>query len=336
MGIPSEKKNPSAAHLCCGHWKRRSKSAIFVIFVMLLSYIYHSTIKTRRDIFSFPNTTSVPWKRSTAMFPYLIEEDKKCTSGPPFLLLLIPSRPEETQTRNVLRKTWANETLMEGVHITRLFLLGRPTSNENGIQEKVIQESSMFHDIIQQDFIDSYNNLTLKTLMGMEWTSRLCPGVSYVMKIDTDMFFNPWFLVEKVLQPKTPPRVNYFTGLVVIGGPPFRDKGSKWYVSFEAYSKNIYPPYCSGTGYVLSGDLAEKIYMQAESLNIFPFEDVFVGICLEKIGIQISKPAGNWFLGEKIEYSRCQFAKLITVHRFTPDELLKLWPDFTEAVKTCS
>ncbi|XP_075062899.1 beta-1,3-galactosyltransferase 1-like [Mixophyes fleayi] len=350
-------KNPFAPHQW-RHLKKIPKAAIFIIFIMILiSYIYHSKSKNHVNFLPsvplpgsssvplpgsssvpLPGSSSVPQKQSTpqttSMFPYLIEEERKCTIGPPFLLLLIPSRPEEAQTRNALRETWANETLINGINITRLFLLGSPT--DNGTQETVVQESSMFHDIIQQDFIDSYINLTLKTLMGIEWVSRLCPNVSYVMKIDTDMFFNPWFLVERILQPQSPPRVNFYTGLMVVGGPPHRDKGSKWYVPFTSYSKNIYPPYCSGTAYVFSGDLAEKIYTQAKNSSIFPFEDVFVGMCLEKIGVQIYKLDGNWFIGEKINYDRCQFAKIVTVHRFTPDELLKLWPDFIEAVKTCS
>lgn len=31
-------------------------------------------------------------------------------------------------------------------------------------------------DIIQENFVDSYNNLTLKTVLMLKWTSRNCEG----------------------------------------------------------------------------------------------------------------------------------------------------------------
>ncbi|XP_075715665.1 beta-1,3-galactosyltransferase 2-like [Rhinoderma darwinii] len=265
------------------------------------------------------------------LYPYLIEEDSKCRSGAPFLLLLIPSAPQDFYTRKALRNTWANESLVNSVHIIRLFLLGRSKSHE----EKVIQESDIFHDIIIQDFVDSYYNLTIKTMMGMEWVSRLCPNVKYVMKIDSDMFFNPWFLVEKILQPKSVPKKNFITGMIVQNALPHRDKGSKWFMSTKIYSKKFYPLYCSGTGYVFSGDLAKEIYLAALELQTFPFEDVFVGMCLQKLGVKIFEPTEKWFIGEKVNYDRCKFAKLVTVHHFTPKELLQIWPEFMVAVETC-
>ncbi|XP_018417892.1 PREDICTED: beta-1,3-galactosyltransferase 2-like [Nanorana parkeri] len=325
--------------LNCGVWEgiwmgSPPKKALFLIliFLILISYSFYTSKKLK----AFTTVKNIPAKEvpPNPMYPYLIEEDQKCASGPPFLLLLIPSIPQENLNRDTLRKTWANETLVNGVNTTRLFLLGRSSSQE--IQEKVMLESSNFHDIIQQDFIDSYNNLTLKTLMGIEWVSRLCPNVSYVMKIDSDMFLNPWFLMDKVLLPSSPVNVNFYTGLVVDSASPQRDKSSKWYMPLSQYSKDVYPSYCSGTSYIFSGDLAGRIYKKAHDINIFPFEDVFVGMCLQSIGIQISKPAGNWFLGEKMKYDRCQFASLVTVHHFTPQELLELWPDFTSPLETCN
>ncbi|KAG9488466.1 beta-1,3-galactosyltransferase 2-like [Eleutherodactylus coqui] len=299
-------------------------SVIFIIFILGYTHDWRSQDE---QIYS-----RVSQRTITPLYPYLLEEDGKCADGAPFLLLLIPSAPQEFHTRNILRNTWANESLVNGVRINRLFLLGKSESNE----EKVMQESNRFHDILMQDFTDSYYNLTIKTLMGMEWVSRLCPNVKYIMKIDSDMFFNPWFLMEKILQPESPPKKNFLTGLIVHDALPHRDKGSKWYVSTKTYSKKFYPLYCSGTGYVFSGDMAKKIYLAAAGLPPFPFEDVFVGMCLQKLGVRIFEPSEKWFIGEKVPYDRCKFTKLITVHRFTPEELMTIWPDFLAALKTCN
>ncbi|KAM4749175.1 beta-1,3-galactosyltransferase 2-like [Rhinophrynus dorsalis] len=257
-----------------------------------------------------------------------------CEDQSPYLLLLIPSMPQDAHIREVLRKTWANESLITGISIKRIFLLGRDL--ENVTQKDLEKESFTFHDIIQQDFLDTYYNLTVKTMMGLEWASRLCPNASYVMKIDTDMFFNPWFLVNQVLQPNSPAKSGFFTGLLVTGSVPLRDKGSKWYMPFSVFSKSQYPPYCSGTGYVFSGDLSARIYNEGRQLPIIPYEDVFVGMCLNRMGLQITRPAGNWFIGEKLTYNRCKFAEIVTVHHFQPDELLKYWPDFLTAVESCT
>uniref|UniRef100_A0A6I8QB10 Hexosyltransferase n=1 Tax=Xenopus tropicalis TaxID=8364 RepID=A0A6I8QB10_XENTR len=268
------------------------------------------------------------------LYPYLIEEPLQCRGEAPFLVLLIPFMPQDVLVRDTLRKTWANESLIPGISIKRIFLLGR--SFVNDIEISVEQESSTFHDIVQQDFLDTYRNLTVKTLMGIEWVSRLCPRASYVMKVDADMFFNPWFLVRRILQPEKPLKLEFFTGLIITIGMPFRNRGSKWYIPYATYPKFFYPYYCSGTGYVFSGDLSPRIYKEAMGLTLFPFEDVFVGICLERMGVQISKPGGKWFSQRRAQYNRCQFTKLVTDHHYSPDELLKLWPDFLKALGDCT
>ena len=37
---------------------------------------------------------------------------------------------------------------------------------------------------------DTYHNLTLKTVMGLKWTSIFCPQARFVMKTDDDIFVN--------------------------------------------------------------------------------------------------------------------------------------------------
>uniref|UniRef100_A0A8C5P8R8 Hexosyltransferase n=1 Tax=Leptobrachium leishanense TaxID=445787 RepID=A0A8C5P8R8_9ANUR len=301
------------------------------LLVFLIAYLSYLKTENKKNVSLITLKPGLP---NPLHHYYLIEETTKCAGNPPYLLLMIPSRPQDALIRDTLRRTWANESLVEGISTMRLFLLG--SSPNQSIQAEVKEESDTFHDIIQQGFLDSYRNLTLKTLMGMEWISRLCPNVSYVMKIDSDMFFNPWLLVQRILQPEKPVKVGFFTGLVVKGAEPFRTKSSKWYVPKSVYSKSHYPPYCSGTGYIFSGELAGKIIMHKPNVPLFPYEDVFMGMCLEMLGIRISRPSGNWFIGERIEYSRCRFANVVTVHHFAPDELLNLWLDFKEAVKICT
>lgn len=53
-----------------------------------------------------------------------------------------------------------------------VFLVGEPLSNET--QLHIVQESDAFGDLIQESFVDSYNNLTLKTIMMLKWVTTNC------------------------------------------------------------------------------------------------------------------------------------------------------------------
>lgn len=55
---------------------------------------------------------------------------------------------------------------------------------------QVVEESRAHGDILQEDFVDSYLNLTLKTVMGLKWGSQHCRSAKYFMKTDDDMFIN--------------------------------------------------------------------------------------------------------------------------------------------------
>ncbi|XP_009081515.1 PREDICTED: beta-1,3-galactosyltransferase 2-like, partial [Acanthisitta chloris] len=75
------------------------------------------------------------------------------------------TRAVEIRHRNSIRKSWGNESVVPGVDVVRLFMLGIETKDAN--EDLLMRESEQYHDIIQQDFLDTYNNLTLKTMMGM-------------------------------------------------------------------------------------------------------------------------------------------------------------------------
>ena len=43
---------------------------------------------------------------------------------------------------------------------------------------------------------DSYMNLTLKVLHGLTWANRHCAHFNFLVKVDSDVFFNPFSLVD--------------------------------------------------------------------------------------------------------------------------------------------
>ncbi|XP_016402302.1 beta-1,3-galactosyltransferase 1-like, partial [Sinocyclocheilus rhinocerous] len=105
-------------------------------------------------------------------FDFIINEPKKCETNVPFLVILITTTHKEFDARQAIRETWGDESTFSDLRIITLFLLGRST--DAVLNQMVEQESEIFHDIVVEDFIDSYHNLTLKTLMGMRWVATFC------------------------------------------------------------------------------------------------------------------------------------------------------------------
>lgn len=56
-----------------------------------------------------------------------------------------------------------------------VFLLGLPPSrNDTDVQDRIEEEIYKYGDVIQEGFTDSYNNLTLKSIMMLKWINNNC------------------------------------------------------------------------------------------------------------------------------------------------------------------
>uniref|UniRef100_S4RJ52 Hexosyltransferase n=1 Tax=Petromyzon marinus TaxID=7757 RepID=S4RJ52_PETMA len=159
-------------------------------------------------------------------------------------------------------------------------------------QQPLEDESHQHRDLLQQNFVDAYDNLTLKTMMGLHWVYAHCPHAAYIMKTDSDMFVKFEVLAKVVLKPELPPRPDYFTGHVKWSISPNRNKKSKWYIP-EEFPRTKYVPYCSGTGY---------------KLNVKP----------------VVAPRGGRFSAYKVPFSVCTYKQIVTSH-FLPPELRHYW-----------
>ncbi|CAN8217768.1 unnamed protein product [Coccothraustes coccothraustes] len=266
-------------------------------------------------------------------FAFIINEEEKCKDRTPFLVLLIATTAGELQHRNAIRRSWGREAAVAGADIVRLFMLGSDTAGDNG--DILLRESEQYHDIIQQDFLDTYNNLTLKTLMGMSWVASYCSGTRFAMKTDTDVFVNTMNLIENLLRPLPPPTQNYFTGHLITGHGPIRNNASKWYISEEEFPDNSYHPFCSGTGYVFSGDLPAKIVNASLMIEYIHLEDVYVGFCLNATGVEITPPPYSLFNIHKVPFSPCVYNELITSHHIEPHEHIVYWETLQEKKHKC-
>lgn len=95
-------------------------------------------------------------------------------------------------------------------------------------QEAVEEEASAYNDVIQENFVDSYNNLTLKSVMLLKFVKNHCGQVRYIFKCDDDMFvYLPNLLaLIKVTQEKN--LKNVLLGKLICGAKPILEVSNKW------------------------------------------------------------------------------------------------------------
>lgn len=274
-----------------------------------------------------------PWKPPEpyyVAYPYnysfVINEPEKCQKENAFLVLMIPVAPGNMAARDAIRSTWGSERSVADKIVSVLFLIGLPTSQDSEkLQEDLLQESEKYHDILQGDFWDSYYNLTIKTVVMLEWLSVYCQNASYAMKIDSDMFLNVKNLVNMLLPA---PKQNYMTGLVARTAMVLRDPRSKWYLPKTVYSPNHYPPYALGLGYVFSLELAGKLVEAAQRVKPVYIEDVYIGLCMNHLGIALTDPPdGGQFNVFPVDYNRCRYSKLIATTTRSLNNQVDFWRD---------
>ncbi|KAH0817334.1 hypothetical protein GEV33_005457 [Tenebrio molitor] len=236
-----------------------------------------------------------------------------------FLLVMVCSGASNVEARNAIRETWGRERLILGNNVSLFFLLGE-TANSS-LQYDIMLESDRFGDIIEERFIDSYNNLTLKSVVMLKLVSSYCANsTKYLLKIDDDMFVNMHLIVKMLMDRNT--TTGLLMGKLICGARPIKDTNSKWYSPRYMYPGRVYPNYLSGTGYLMSADVADKLYKTALRTPIFHLEDVYVtGICAKKANVRPHNIP--LFTYQKLNYDLCLFMRLYTAHRFTPVDIRK-------------
>ncbi|XP_051765034.1 beta-1,3-galactosyltransferase 2-like isoform X2 [Ctenopharyngodon idella] len=260
-------------------------------------------------------------------YHFILDEPDKCKQNP-FLVLMVPVAPNEVAARNAIRSTWGNESTVQGKAVITLFLVALTGgSDSEKAQQQLEEESRQHRDLLQSNFVDSYFNLTIKTMVIMDWLATRCPQANFSMKVDSDMYLNLENLMTLLLAPDTP-RQNYITGVVMWDRPVVRDKNSKWYVSEELYPEPKYPTYLLGMGYVFSNDLPEKIVEASKVIKAFNIEDAYVGACLKQLGIAPSSPPNpSQFKIYMGQYKREDFFGVITTILGSPQQLIDIWKD---------
>lgn len=265
-------------------------------------------------------------------YHFIINEPQKCEQEKPFVVLMVPVAPLNRKHRDVIRSTWGSVSSASGQTVRLFFILGLQVGDKQ-LNDQLLQESREHHDLLQADFLDCYKNLTIKTMVMLEWLNAHCSGASYAMKVDSDMFLNVPNLVSMLLNA---PKTKYMTGLVAEGAQVLRDPSSKWYLPEELYPQSHYPRYALGLGYVLSSDLPKKLIEASRHVKPLYIEDVYLGLCMQYLGIPpTSSPNWNDFNVFPVPYNRCAYSKIVVTTTFSGTDRVWVWKDFKKPGPYC-
>lgn len=260
-------------------------------------------------------------------YKFIIDNANVCQKTSPFLVVMVPVAPGESDARNAIRETWGNEKPVLGRQVVTLFFLGLPAgSNKAKLQEKLVEENRRHRDLIQSDFQDSYHNLTIKTMMMLEWLNVSCGSASYVMKIDSDVFLSVRNLVKLLVDPSTA-KQNYITGLVWWHSKVSRNIFNKFYMPRSVIADAEYAPYPLGMSYVMSSDVPRKIVGVAPHIKPLFIEDVYLGMCLKHLGIEPTDPPQEtmFIVDPSHPVSSCSLSKAIALMTDNIAQMRNYW-----------
>nr|XP_023675708.1 UDP-GlcNAc:betaGal beta-1,3-N-acetylglucosaminyltransferase 7-like [Paramormyrops kingsleyae] len=272
-------------------------------------------------------------------FPMIINQPEKC-KGEIYLLIVVKSIITQHDRREVIRKTWGREQEIDGKKIKTVFLLGTSSNEaEKANHQKLLEyENYIYGDILQWDFMDSFFNLTLKEIHFLKWFSMYCTKVHYIFKGDDDVFVG----VRNVLEFLGSMNIkNLFAGDVILKAKPIRKKENKYYIPVALYDKTLYPAYAGGGGFLMDGPLARKLYGACETLDLFPIDDVFLGMCLQVLQVAPIKHNAFKTFGlvhdkkSKLNREPCFFKDMMVVHKLLPQDLLQMW-EMVNSHRICS
>ncbi|XP_041452277.1 beta-1,3-galactosyltransferase 5-like isoform X1 [Drosophila obscura] len=244
------------------------------------------------------------------------------------LLILITSAQSHFMARMSIRQTWMHYASRRDVGMA--FVLGS-TANVT-LNESINQENNIYRDMIRGHFIDSYFNLTLKTISMLEWTDTQCPSVKFILKTDDDMFINVPKLLDFVDARHEDMRSIY--GRLAKYWRPVRNRKSKYFVSHKSYSGMQYPPFTTGPAYLLTGDIVHELYMQSLHTYYMQLEDVFITGIVAK-SLKIKRVQAKDFRNSRISLVPCTIRNAISVHMIKPSEQYNLWRSLLDTTIKC-
>ena len=152
--------------------------------------------------------------------------------------------------------------------------------NSSDLQSEILQESGKYGDILQENFDDSYNNLTIKSIYILKYfVSEAEDQNQFLLKTDDDSFVHLealWDLAKSRLEKKSNNLMGYLQlGLkkhhyLPLAHKPTKSnlqkngKWLKWLIPTYMYNKRFFPQFLSGSGYLVTKSAATCLLQKSK------------------------------------------------------------------------
>ncbi|KAE8752398.1 hypothetical protein FOCC_FOCC000870 [Frankliniella occidentalis] len=244
------------------------------------------------------------------------------------VFIAVTSAPSHREARMAVRQTWGHFQQRSDIAIA--FMLG--ATNNPQLEKSLGEEAAMYNDLIRGRFLDSYNNLTLKTISMLEWVDNYCSEVKFILKTDDDMFINVNKLMAFISKHADVKRTIF--GRLAKKWKPIRNKKSKYYVSPQQYKRVVFPDFTTGPAYLMSQDVVHDLYTAALKQMYLKLEDVYTtGIVAHSVNVK--RVHVNEFLNKRVAFNACNIQKGISIHMVKYHEQFDLWKKLLDGRTKC-
>ncbi|KAK6733086.1 hypothetical protein RB195_017072 [Necator americanus] len=266
-------------------WLSSRQMMLLLTTVIPLVVFYKISNKTEREYVETPwiplniETTNVLTNhmfgdeayRDTLLRPtkYLVVPSPDCRNAR--FLVLVYTITSDFETRDRWRRFYGGRRMRHKFAYCVIFPIG--SLRDFNETTRLVEEINLFDDILQGDYLDSYRNLTMKTLSALRFAAVAYPKVDSILKIDDDVAWNVPLVTNYIKSRVLPNSISCYKSP---SSSPVRKNRSKWYVTYDEYPGESYPEYCFGVAYVLHRTAVLPMLSVLPQMKYFWIDDVFV------------------------------------------------------------
>lgn len=209
-----------------------------------------------------------------------------------FILLMYVVHKKDMERRQVIREYVKQSMIVDGKKLNYVFVVASPL-NDTQVINALKDENSKYGDILISLHKDDFQHLTVTVLDAFYWVREYCKTVSFVAKIDGDVWVHLGNLIHYL---NGMPQKGILSGSLNYG--PTNTTIVYRSITIIPYDCPHRIVYVAGGAYIVSRDAVPYISIGAQYLSVlFPVsEDVIVTEVLLRAGMHVYPSSQNYTL----------------------------------------
>jgi hypothetical protein len=269
---------------------------------------------------SFKKYRKVPTWHGFPPNRYIKNNPFVCSNLKPELIVVVNSAIGHLENRELIRQSWGSAKSKARNKMAVMFIFGMTIDGAK--QDLLEKESKHYNDIIQVEFLDTYHNLTKKTIAMLNWVKYFCGSAKYVLKCDDDILINPDRLLVGLRKYQRASSKFFFCAvrkkIVAI-----RKKDYKWYISESEFKGKYYPTHCSGIAYSFTMSALGVLLNNTRTIPPIWLEDIYISGMLAPSIAHIH--SYDFIFWTAIYRNKCTYKKHIALHGHTIPQLKQIY-----------